>query len=139
MSVIGPSSAAPRESASFRRTVRLLLNRDFQRVFEAGRSIAGKNMVIWVATAGGDGSRMGVVASKRTFRRAVDRNRAKRLIREAFRKERHRLSVNGDLVIVARRRILEAGGAATQSEFVKLVRALGMAGDKPAAYGGGQI
>ncbi len=130
MSVIGPSSAAPRESASFRRTVRLLLNRDFQRVFEAGRSIAGKTMVIWVAPAGGDGSRMGVVASKRTFRRAVDRNRAKRLIREAFRKERHRLLINGDLVIVARRRALEAGGAATQAEFVKLVRALGMTGDK---------
>lgn len=126
MSVIGPSSAAPRESAPFRRTVRLLLNRDFQRVFDAGRSIAGKTMVIWIAPAGAYGSRMGVVASKRTFRRAVDRNRAKRLIREAFRKERQRLLVNGDLVIVARRRILEVGGVATQAEFVKLVRALGM-------------
>lgn len=130
MSVVGPSSAAPRESASFRRTVRLLLNRDFQRVFEAGRSIAGKTMVIWAAPAAGDGTRMGVVASKRTFRRAVDRNRAKRLIREAYRQERHRLDVNGDLVIVARRRILEAGAAQAQVEFVKLVRALGMTGVK---------
>ncbi len=126
MSIVGPSSAAPRESASFRRTVRLLLNRDFQRVFDAGRSIAGKTMVIWAAPAEGGGSRMGVVASKRTFRRAVDRNRAKRLIREAFRKERCRLCVDGDLVIVARRRILEAGAAQAQAEFVKLVRALGM-------------
>jgi len=56
----------------------------------------------------------------------VDRNRAKRLIREAFRQERQRLRVNGDLVIVARRRILEAGAAAAQAEFLKLVRALGM-------------
>ncbi len=86
-------------------------------------------MVIWVAPATGEGSRMGVVASKRTFRRAVDRNRAKRLIREAFRQERQRLHVNGDLVIVARRRILEAGAALAQAEFVKLVRALGMTGD----------
>ena len=126
MSVVGPSSAAPRDSASFRRTVRLLLNRDFQRVFETRRSIAGKTMVIWMAPAAGEGSRMGVVASKRTFRRAVDRNRAKRLIREAFRCERKRLVQNGDLVIVARRRILEAGAAQAQAEFVKLVRALGM-------------
>ena len=126
MSVVGPSSAAPRDSASFRRTVRLLLNRDFQRVFETRRSIAGKTMVIWATPDAGGGSRMGVVASKRTFRRAVDRNRAKRLIREAFRQERQRLRVNGDLVIVARRRILEAGAAAAQAEFLKLVRALGM-------------
>jgi len=126
MSAVGPSSAAPRESASFRRTVRLLLNRDFQRVFEAGRSIAGKTMVIWAAPGTSDSSRMGVVASKRTFRRAVDRNRAKRLIREAFRHERHLLGVTGDLVIVARRRILEAGAVQAQAEFVKLVKALGM-------------
>jgi ribonuclease P protein component len=126
MSVVGPSSAPSRTTATFRRTVRLLLNRDFQRVFDARCSIAGKTMVIWIAPPGSAETRMGVVASKRTFRRAVDRNRAKRLIREAFRRERYRLCQPADLVIVARRRILDAGSEMVQAEFVKLAGALGM-------------
>lgn len=83
-------------------------------------------MVIWIGTGGGNGVRMGVVASKRTFRRAVDRNRAKRLVREAFRQERDTLRGTTDLVIVARQRILAAGAAAARDEFRKLARALNM-------------
>jgi len=126
MNPAGPTDAEPRRSASFGRSVRLLLNNDFQRVFEQGRSIAGKTMVIWIGAGTGNGVRMGVVASKRTFRRAVDRNRAKRLIREAFRQERDGLSGSADLVIIARQRILDAGAVAAREEFRKLARTLAM-------------
>lgn len=126
MNSSGPCTVAPRVDASFKRTVRLLLNQDFQRVFGAGRSIAGKTMVIWSAPGEAASFRMGVVASKRTFRRAVDRNRAKRRLRETFRLERWRLCGTGDLVIVARRRILDTEAMEVRAEFLKLMRALGV-------------
>ena len=48
-------------------------------------------------------SRLGIVAPRRALRRAVDRNRAKRNIRESFRRVRGRLP-NCDIVIVVTRR-----------------------------------
>ncbi|HAS83853.1 MAG TPA: ribonuclease P protein component [Verrucomicrobia bacterium] len=122
-----PYPAAPVLDASFNRTVRLLLNRDFQRVFGNKRSIAGKFMVIWNAQGEGAASRLGVIASKRTFRRAVDRNRAKRLLRESFRLERAPMADDADLVIVARARILAAGIVEVRREFARLMDALGLA------------
>ncbi|MDP0500351.1 MAG: ribonuclease P protein component [Verrucomicrobiota bacterium JB022] len=50
--------------------------------------------------------RVGVIASKRTGN-AVHRNRAKRRLRELFRLYQDRLPPNCDVVLVARRRILE--------------------------------
>ena len=60
------------------------------------------------------------MASKRTFRRAVDRNRAKRRLREAFRLHRDQLIPGTDLVIVARWRLLEADSRRIENEFVRL-------------------
>ena len=42
-------------------------------------------MVAWHLRSDGAGQKAGVVVSKKSFHRAVDRNRAKRLMREAFR------------------------------------------------------
>ncbi len=118
--------AAGRPRAAFGGERRLRRVRDFQRVYDGRRSIAGKFIVIWIAPGEGDAARLGVVASKRTFRRAVDRNRAKRLLREAFRLEFYRLGAKVDLVMVARRRILEGDGYAVRAEFLKLAGVLGL-------------
>ncbi|MFH4316754.1 ribonuclease P protein component, partial [Acinetobacter baumannii] len=58
-----------------------------------------------------DRHRLGVTASRRTARRAVQRNRLKRLLREAFRlsrKELESLRWKYDWVLNANRRLLEA-------------------------------
>jgi len=83
-------------------------------------------MVIWLGDEDGSELRVGVVASKRTFRRAVDRNRAKRLLREAFRLNRTRFDAKRDLVIIARRRILDAKRQDVEREFVNLMGRAGV-------------
>lgn len=57
----------------------------YKEVFDRGRSRRGRLIVAWSLETT-DASRLaGVVVSKRTFHDAVDRNRAKRLMREAYR------------------------------------------------------
>lgn len=56
-----------------------------------------------------DDARYGLIASKRTFKLAVDRNRAKRLLREWIRHNEKMLLPDLDYVFIARRAILEHG------------------------------
>lgn len=74
----------------------------YKAVFAEKKSFYGQTLVIWVAHMPDAGRRAGVVVSKRTFRRAVDRNRAKRLMREAFRLSRRRLMPEVDVILIAR-------------------------------------
>jgi ribonuclease P protein component len=128
MSAPGTLPSKGRDSVCFSRSVRLRLSADFQKVFANKTNVVGRLMVMWVEKkAPGSGLRLGVVASKRTFRRAVDRNRAKRLLREAFRLNRGRIAADADLVIIARRQILKAKCADAEREFMRLIKKAGFA------------
>ena len=112
------------------RSQRVVRSRVFDEAFSRGRPWVGKYMVLRLREDDDADRRLGVVASKRTFRRAVDRSRAKRLLREAFRTNRDRMLGTSDVVLVARRRILEATCRDVAKEFVTLAgRAGAMADD----------
>ena len=74
----------------------------YKAAFEQGQKVYGHTLTMWVAVLPDADRGVGVVVSKRIFRRAVDRNRAKRLMREAFRLMRHRLVPGVSMVLVAR-------------------------------------
>jgi len=76
-------------------------NRDFLALYKKGRYFASKYSVIYVRTNGRPYNRLGITAGKKVGN-AVHRNRAKRIIRLAYRESEVSLPVGIDIVIVAR-------------------------------------
>lgn len=87
-------------SAKFTSVNRLLCKNDFDRVIQA-ENIADKYIKVFFVRNKMDNARLGVVASKKILPRAVDRNHAKRVIREAFRQHQIK-SRNLDMVVMVR-------------------------------------
>jgi ribonuclease P protein component len=127
-----PAGTRPRSNRS-----RLTRSADFDRVFRSGRSHAGRELVLYVFPRGQDGPpRLGLSVSRKVGG-AVERNRVKRLLREAFAVESARLPDGSDAVIVARpdaRPLAEREGlAGIQHALSDLIaKAGGGAGGDPA-------
>jgi ribonuclease P protein component len=81
-------------------------NRDFMTLYKKGRYAASKYSVIYVRPNGRPFNRLGITAGKK-IGNAVHRNRAKRLIRLAYRESEIKLPVGMDIVIVARSSICD--------------------------------
>jgi ribonuclease P protein component len=109
----GEGTQAPDGSAllSFRlpKEARLLKRAEFLCVYEHGKRFEGRFMTVFILPNDRKIHRLGVTATKKAIGKAHDRNRAKRLLREAFRlspAELNAVTVKCDWVLNARRSIL---------------------------------
>ncbi len=87
-------------------------NRDFVALYKKGKFAASKYSVIYIRPNGRPFNRLGITAGKK-IGNAVKRNRAKRLIRLAYRQFESQMPIGIDMVIVARVPLCEV----SSSEF----------------------
>jgi len=119
---------------------RLLNPVQFRANYEAGRRFDGTLMTAFVRPNDTGGHRLGITASRKMARRAVERNRAKRLLREAFRlsgEQLEGLARGYDWVLNARRSLLKVKVAAPLQEFQSIVARVGAIEREAAAESGG--
>jgi ribonuclease P protein component len=110
-----------------RKRRRLSRSGEFERVYREGRSHASRHFVVYAFPRSGDDedARLGVSVGRK-LGGAVERNRIKRLLREAFWANAEAVSPGHDFVIVARPpagELASAGGEAAIEEALRAVLA----------------
>ncbi|KKO21178.1 MAG: ribonuclease P protein component [Candidatus Brocadia sp.] len=85
----------------FTKAERLTLKKEFERVFQDGKVLKDAKVVLYVMANSLPHSRLGLVVSKKVGN-AVRRNRAKRLLREVYRLNKHVLTMHVDMIAIPR-------------------------------------
>ena len=109
-----------------KRRFRLTRSSDFKRVRNTGRSYAHPLVVLYAAASGETSTRVGISAS-RAIGNAVQRNRAKRLLRAATAELIPTVPPGVDLLLVARSPLLQAKSPEVQAALVSLLERAGFA------------
>jgi len=104
----------------FPRSLRLRSRRQFLAVYENGLKASSTCVTVFGLPNGLTHSRLGLTLTRKTGN-AVVRNRAKRLLREVFRLNRHRIGVSLDLVINGRRALLQQPLQRIEQDFLACV------------------
>ena len=116
----------PPPSLRFPRARRLRQSREFAHARARGQRLAcGCLLLNWLPLAAGSPTRLGVVTSRKVGP-AVARSRARRLLREAFRRHQHHFTSPLDLVLVARPSIVGKDFAAVERDFLAALRRTGL-------------
>jgi len=103
---------------------RLSARAEFQKIYALGQRYDGRLMAAFLRKNDLPVHRLGVTASTKAIGKSVDRNRARRLLREVFRRSRSDLNALGqqyDWVINAKRSLLSSNEELRFREFRRIV------------------
>ncbi len=119
-------SAETPKSLRFSRNSRVTQNRDFLRIRQQGeRLVQGCLVANWNKLPDGAKPKLGVVTSRK-IGGAVQRTRARRLLRESFRLHQHEFAQPIELILVARNSIAGKKFADVEKDFLSTLRRAGL-------------
>jgi len=122
--VAGRSS--PFDDERLRLCERLTDEHEYKRVIQGGRQVHSRAFKVYLLFGNNPERKAGFIAGKRVGP-AVDRNRAKRLLKEAYRHLKRRLKPDGfKIVFVAKRAAAEDGITEIQAEMAKVLTECGL-------------
>jgi ribonuclease P protein component len=108
------------------RASRVTQNRDFVRIRQQGERLAQGCLVAnWNKLPDGASPKLGVVTSRK-IGGAVQRTRARRLLRESFRRHQHEFTAPVELILVARNSIAGKNFAEVEKDFLASLRRAGL-------------
>jgi len=105
---------------SFPRHRRLLAGSDYKLVFDQAKRMGNAHWTVYGWKHGEDRTRLGLAIAKRYVRRAHERNRLKRIAREAFRHMQNKL-IGVDIVVMSGKMALTSDNAILNQQLVKLL------------------
>lgn len=110
-------------SYRFKAGDRLRKRAEFMRVQQQGRRVAGRFVTLLILANDCTAPRLGLIASRK-LGSAVARNRAKRRLRDLFRRHRETLGAGAaiDIVAIPRRELSTAPFPDVESDFINTLR-----------------
>lgn len=110
---------------------RLKKNKDFQVVFDKGKSFANRQFVIYVLKQPGQSyTRLGLSVSKK-MGNAVMRNHIKRYVKEIFRELSDKLELGNDYIVISRLPVRTMSYQEMQGSLIHVLKKAGaMSGNK---------
>ena len=98
----------------FRTNERIRRRAEYQHIYDRGIRTPGRYLTMFTLSNNLPVGRLGIAASRK-LGGAIERNRAKRLIREVFR--RNKLAPGFDIVVIPKRELLDASLNTLETEF----------------------
>jgi ribonuclease P protein component len=112
-------------SSTLPKSERLQRGYQFRGAYESGRKFVGRFVVLYMVDDSAAARALGVVTSRK-IGGAVVRNRARRLLREAYRLNKQKLKTNLQIVMVARSAINGKHRQDVEADLLRLFHAAGI-------------
>lgn len=110
-------------SQKFTKADRILARDEFRRVYERGRKYHTKFFTAFVLAGTEPNPRIGITVTRK-IGKSVERNRARRLVREVFRRNKRLIPPATNLVINAKRPLVDASYREFEAEFLEFLKGL---------------